>query len=905
MRSALPRFVVACAAMGISSLVPQQAFAQFGPAPACSASQVGGVVFRDFNQNGIRDAQEPGQIGVRATAFDKDNVAIGTAVSDLDGAYRIDLLSGAAALRVEFTQLPATLFSGPGGSSSVTTVAFSAPSNCGLNLGIATPAQYCEENPKIAVPTYTNGDPLDTTPFQYLSGNGKSLSEFPYNASGTVATGTTPDVLAINSQTGPTWGLAYQRSTKSLFASAFMKRHSGFGPGGTGAIYKVDRSDLNNPVVSMFVDLQALGIDTGTDPHAGLTGNARVPNYDDASFAQVGKISLGDMDISRDEKTLYVMNLKDKTLYSIFIDNPARVPTAADVTAYPVPNPGCSNGDYAAFAVKVHDAVYVGVNCTAETSQNQADLRAYILRLDGNTFQEAFQMPLDYTKGFGIHPAFAPIPDPGYNWKPWARNLDDMFPSFPNFAFLIYPMPLVSNIEFDNDGAIVFNIMDLLGHRVGPFNSIGSQYPNSLVNGPSAGDILRLCQVGSNIWQPENNGACPTVVSAGGVGNNQGPGGGEFYNEDRWIINHGGPVDVHQETATGAAVIRPGSSENKSIYYDLYEVEDGGLKTMSNIDGTQVDTYQVYTSDMIGTFGKAAGLGDLELICDEAPVQIGNRVWLDVNGNGRQDADEPGIAGVTVNLYDATGLVLIASKVTGADGTYYFGKADGLLANTSYRVRLDNAANYASGGPLAGLVLSPANVSDDQIDSDALLDVFATINLTTGAAGDNNHTYDIGFAQLRCEEVDLKSVNAAIDGSANSLSKLVKAGLKERAKLSKKFGAKKCKPLSSSKQKDLVKLANAQYQEVWTLAWSYGTKTNVCESLLSVCISSDISSTINTMVSGTANLKAAVNSALSGGSCKATSSTKKKLLKQAQTIAATSDAAISQLQSLNPLVTCQ
>jgi hypothetical protein len=59
------------------------------------------------------------------------------------------------------------------------------------------------------------------------------------------------------------------------------------------------------------------------------------------------------------------------------------------------------------------------------------------------------------------------------------------------------------------------------------------------------------------------------------------------------------------------------------------------------------------------------------------------------------------------------------------------------------------------------------------------------------------------------------------------------------------------------------------------------------------------------MVSGTANLKAAVNSALSGGSCKATSSTKKKLLKQAQTIAATSDAAISQLQSLNPLVTCQ
>lgn len=905
MRSPVSHFFAVCAALGLGTLATPQAFAQFGPSPSCSASQIGGVVFRDFNQNGLRDAQEPGQIAVRATAYDKDNVAVGTALSDIDGAYRIDLLSGATALRVEFTELPATLFTGPGGTNSVTTVAFSAPGACSLNLGIATPAQYCEENPKIAVPTYTNGDPLDTTAYQYLSGSGKALSEFPYNSTGSIAGGgTTPDILALNSQVGPTWGLAYQRSTKSLFASAFMKRHTGFGVGGTGAIYKVDRSDLNNPVASLFVDLQALGIDTGADPHSGLTGNARNANYDDASFAQVGKISLGDMDISRDEKTLYVMNLKNKTLYSIFIDNPARVPTAADVTAYPVPNPGCSNGDYAAFAVKVHDAIYVGVNCTAETSQLRADLKAFILRLDGNTFNEAFQMNLDYTKGFGIHPFFAPIPDPGYNWKPWARNLDDMFPSFPQFSFLIYPMPLVSNIEFDNDGSIVFNIMDLLGHRVGPFNSIGSQYPDSLVNGPSAGDILRLCQVGSNVWSLENNAACPNVSSVG-ANNNQGPGGGEFYFEDRWVINHGGPVDVHQETATGAAVIRPGSTENKSIYYDLYEVEDGGVKTMSNVDGSQTAAYQVYTSDMIGTFGKAAGLGDLELICEQAPVQIGNRVWRDLNGNGRQDADEPGIAGVTVNLYDSTGVNLIATKVTGSDGSYLFGAGDNLVPNTSYRIRLDNAADYSTGGPLADLVLTAANASSDQIDSDASLDVFATISVTTGAPGENNHTYDIGFGQLRCEQFDLKAINGKVDGNAKSLSKIVKSALKERAKLAKKFGSKKCKPLTSKKQKELVKLANAQYLEVWTLAWSYGVSTNICESLLTVCATSDISDTINIMISGTANLKTAVDNALAGGTCKATSSTKKKLAKQAQTLAAESQQALTQLQSLNPLVSCQ
>ena len=42
-------------------------------------------------------------------------------------------------------------------------------------------------------------------------------------------------------------------------------------------------------------------------------------------------------------------------------------------------------------------------------------------------------------------------------------------------------------------------------------------------------------------------------------------------------------------------------------------------------------------------FMEANGLGDLELLCDQAPIEIGNRVWLDLNGNGVQDPDEPPI----------------------------------------------------------------------------------------------------------------------------------------------------------------------------------------------------------------------------------------------------------------------
>ncbi len=50
---------------------------------------------------------------------------------------------------------------------------------------------------------------------------------------------------------------------------------------------------------------------------------------------------------------------------------------------------------------------------------------------------------------------------------------------------------------------------------------------------------------------------------------------------------------------------------------------------------------------------------------------IGDLVWSDTDGNGIQDADEPGVAGVRVELLDADGNV-VDSVTTGADGSYLF-----------------------------------------------------------------------------------------------------------------------------------------------------------------------------------------------------------------------------------------
>lgn len=57
------------------------------------------------------------------------------------------------------------------------------------------------------------------------------------------------------------------------------------------------------------------------------------------------------------------------------------------------------------------------------------------------------------------------------------------------------------------------------------------------------------------------------------------------------------------------------------------------------------------------------------------PIEIGNRVWLDADNDGIQDAGENGIPNVQVKLF--AGATELATATTAADGTYYFTNAAG------------------------------------------------------------------------------------------------------------------------------------------------------------------------------------------------------------------------------------
>ncbi len=121
----------------------------------------------------------------------------------------------------------------------------------------------------------------------------------------------------------------------------------------------------------------------------------------------------------------------------------------------------------------------------------------------------------------------------------------------------------------------------------------------------------------------------------------------------------------------------------------------------------------------------------LRMIDTVSFTSLGNRVWSDTDGDGIQDAGEPGIAGVLVTLYAADGTTQLGQELTDSNGYYRF---DGLDPSTTFVVRLDNPIDY-NGGVLGGLSLSPANQGvTDLADSDATLNAsgFAEITTATG-----------------------------------------------------------------------------------------------------------------------------------------------------------------------------
>jgi hypothetical protein len=335
-------------------------------------------------------------------------------------------------------------------------------------------------------------------------------------------------------------------------------------------------------------------------------------------------------------------------------------------------------------------------------------------------------------------------------------------------GFVIYPQPMLSGITFDTDGNMVMGIMDRLGHQSGNLAPEDPTQPEFYQYGMAGGDTLRafinVPDVLTSGWVLENNGRGPNGEGGAPQNTGQGPGNGEYYYQDNYLGN------THDEVTLGGVLQVPGFPDLVVGVYNamrnLAAPLRGGVRWFNNTVGNNEKMYIMYA--LPNTFGKAAGVGDFVVLPNDAPIEIGNRVWRDSNENGRQDPGEPTLSGVVVQLYDATGSILLATATTNASGNYYFNSGPGantpaeqynvnIQPNTNYQIKIDTTQPALAGLQLTIAFALPGPNGFIR-DSNALpVGNLGIVNVATGGAGGSDHNYDVGYVQIP-DPVDQASI---------------------------------------------------------------------------------------------------------------------------------------------------
>ena len=748
------------------------------PSGTPGTDDITGTIFRDDNMNGSWDTGEVYEMGaVTVTAYwDGGNCDV---QSSSDGSYLLTV-PAATAVRLEFTALPSYLKPSIAGTDTDTTVTFVSSPASNVDLGVANPAAYCQANPSLSTSCFVFGDQL-TGP-----NNGGDVLVMFRNDWGTVSTSdiwvdwqvpASPIHGALANEIGSVWGLAWQNDTNTLYTSAFLKQFSGFGPGGPGAIYAIPVDPATGQITGAPTEFVDVGdypsVTMCSDPHGVDLTSA---TNDDTIFDLVGKCSLGDLEISEDNSTLYSVNLTSREVLAIAtsdgsLTNQWAIPTSG------LPNTSgtCASDDVRPFALAYRDnTLYVGAVCSAQSTNTPGntlgdpnDLHAYVFTLDetSGTFSLIFDYNIRSDRG---------------NWETWKATWAEVRNNEPPPAvFINHAEPILADIEFyGHDLSLGFR--DRLGDQWGSdiFDPIFS-VPDITVTGH--GDLVCASWDGTQ-YVLESSSTCGTRT-ASGSGFGEGP---EFYWGDGGNPTNppppGEPNPGHSEGTMGGLVqfgVEPlvSTQVNPSASYGIRQTHVGGINWLNNENGSPVRAYNLYQGQRdVGLAGKANGLGDLEALCTPPPLEIGNYVWVDTDGDGVQDPTEPPISGVMVELWaDTTGDgsvdTMVGTAVTDSTGNYYFGGATNLnmlvdptpMTSTGWeKQRLDTSsddAEEASGGSV--------NITS----SDLELVVDAASNQTVGMRFNNldipvGATITQAHIQFQADETSTGGASLTIQGEA-------------------------------------------------------------------------------------------------------------------------------------------
>lgn len=767
-----------------------------------------GTAFLDYNGDGAQTGTEPGLAGIEVTLVAQSGVA-GFARSDESGSYSIDN-TVAGPYRIEFSRGGLTFLHPSFGTENGSSVR-NLPATIDQTVDVAfiDPGNFVvEANPDVVTTCFATGligGANDPDP---------SLISVPYDASGHDFTLTNPPVktgdfegtsLSTYGVTGATYGLAWQSTTSRLYVGAFHKRYTGFGSAGPDGVYQFDAAGTLTGTLNLD-DLLPAGEQLGADVHPDPAADPDDIGVNNASFDGVGKRSLGDLEMSDDMESLFVMNLRRRSVHQLDVTT-GNLSEARFVRTFVMPD--ATEADrHRPFGLKFYrDRVWVG-----SVDENGAE--AYVHSFDPaavtTSYQLEFTVDLTYQRQ-ALADSDVDEAGEAADWNAWEGNAATLpFLTVTNVAEVAYPQPMLTDLEFDGDD-LILGFRDRFGDQSAYQRRFDPGRP-ALVTGTSAGDILRACRTAAG-FALEGSANCPTD---GGL-TNSGPGGAtaaEFYQWDLWALegttwNPGADgAGFHWEITQGALLQLPGQTTVVSTAMNPNNDFSAGIVRFENETGVREGVtgdstpspnpatggYTIYDlgqfdgglpPDDNSTFGKGNGLGDLAAFVAAPGNEIGDYVWNDTNGNGVQDPGEPALTGVSLQLFDTEGVLLDSTFTSSSgnialSGSYRFA---GLEPNTKYFVVTDTTNTG-----LNGLTPTAQGNGGSRVDSDTMIfsgltGGLASLNgrigamVTTGSIGENDFDLDLGFTVSDFGDApDTYLTSSAVGGAQHGVVNGVKLG---------------------------------------------------------------------------------------------------------------------------------
>jgi len=417
----------------------------------------------------------------------------------------------------------------------------------------------------------------------------------------------TPLQMAAAPEVGTVWGKAYNSTTQTLYAAAFLRRHAPLSPDGLGAIYEIDVSNTSSDATvgapTLWMDLNStthLGagatlFPSETDANRGL-GSPFSPSHDVWAFDKVARQGIGGLTLSDDFSTMYAMDLTNRQL--LVIDVATKTVTAR----HAITDPGCADAnDVRPFGVDyLNGNVYVGVSCSEETGQNGGGrATAHVMRLNGSSFVEAVSGSLK-----------------GYRWSHyWDLDATTMACDAPGRSDYV---PMITNMALDTNGNMIIGVMGINSWRYANQNYAPNTSCSSLIGEHAVrGFVLHATPNGSD-WQvaateEHDTGNSYTHHYKDGQYVHWTPGGSHTYQGGLGVTDCSGQevaivnvMDPLNHESGGTRWMRTSDAQQEA-----YEATD--TVTIDNKTVAELSTLEHYQG-IGGTWEKSAGLGDIEYL---------------------------------------------------------------------------------------------------------------------------------------------------------------------------------------------------------------------------------------------------------------------------------------------------